>query len=301
MLFRRSIMRGRRFRLAVVGLIFVTSLGCSSWKAVTPETWELPVVRMSPDSVVMEITFIRVPAGASDTMGQLWQEIDEQLFTPTQRTHLNENGFRCGLVGLQLPTGLRALLDSEQQASALQEATPGDIDVLKQHRRIQCRSGRRSEIVTCTPRDEMVVLHKDDDSQSVGGKTLREAQCVLAARCYPQGNGEVRVELTPEIHHGTPRKQWVAGEGTFHLVTGRDRQVYDDLLMEITLTPGQTLVLSCTPEFGLGHNFFLDTSHGDAQQKLLLIRLTQTQRDDLFEPTRRAEPSSSPLSAEFTL
>ena len=48
--------------------------------------------------------------------------------------------------------------------------------------------------------------------------------------------------------------------------------------------PGQTLILSCTPESkGLGQNFFVDTSHGDPQQKLLLIRLAQTQRDDLFE------------------
>ena len=156
-------------------------------------------------------------------------------------------------------------------------------------------SGRRSEIVTSTPRDEMVVLHKDEPSQKVVGKTLRDAQCVLAARCYPQGDGAVRVELTPEIHHGTPRKQWLAGEGTFHLVTGRERETYTDLLLPVTLTPGQTLVVSCTPEFGLGHNFFLDTSHGDAQLKLLLIRLSQTQRDDLFE-AERSDESASALS-----
>ena len=283
-----------RLGVAVVGLIMSASQGCSSWKAVAPETLQLPVARMSPDSVAMEVTFVRVPAGETEAVEQLWQEIDEQLFTPAQRTHLNENGFRCGLVGMQLPAGLRALLDAEQQTSALQEANPGDIDVLKQNRRIQCRSGRRSEIVTCTPRDEMVVLYKDDDSQMVGGKTLQQAQSVLATRCYPQGNGEVRIELTPEIHHGAPRKQWVAGEGTFHLVTARDREVYDDLLVETTLTAGQTLVLSCTPEFGLGHNFFLDTSHGDAQQKLLLIRLAQTQRDDLFEATLEAGSISNP-------
>lgn len=273
-----------RCRTLIVAWLTMLGLqGCSSWKAVTPESLELPVPRMSPDSVTMEITFVRVPAGEADIVQRIWQQIDEQSLSPAQRQHLNDNGLRCGLVGVQLPPGLRELLQAEQQTSALQEATPGDVDVLKQQRRVQCRRGRRSEIVTSTPRDEMVVLHKDEPSQKVVGKTLRDAQCVLAARCYPQGDGAVRVELTPEIHHGTPRKQWLAGEGTFHLVTGRERQTYTDLLLPVTLTPGQTLVVSCTPEFGLGHNFFLDTSHGDAQLKLLLIRLSQTQRDDLFE------------------
>jgi hypothetical protein len=287
--------------VTTVGLIIVASQGCSSWKTVVPETLELPEARMSSDSVAMEITFIRIPAGETDMCGQVWRSVDEQLLTPARRSHLNENGFRCGLVGLQLPVGLRTLLDAEQRTSALQEATPSDIDVLKQNRRIQCRSGRRSEIVTCTTREEMVVLRKDHDSQKVSGQTLRDAQCVLAARCYPEGNGEVRIELTPEIHHGTPRKQWVAGEGTFHLVTGRDREVFDDLLMEATLTPGQTLVLSCMPEFGLGHNFFLDTSNGDAQQKLLLIRLAQTQRDDLFEPVPVPDMDSSRPPSKIAL
>ncbi len=137
------------------------------------------------------------------------------------------------------PPGSGQLVEAEQQTSALEQATPGDVDRLKQNRRIQCRAGKRSEIVTSTSREEMVVLHKDGESQKVGGTRLHDAQCVLAARCYPQGNGAVRMELMPEIHHGTPRKQWVAGEGTFHMVTARDREVYTTCCWKSHLPPAR--------------------------------------------------------------
>ncbi len=111
---------------------------------------------------------------------------------------------------------------------------------------------------------------------------------ILAARSFPQGDGTVRLEFMPEVHHGEPRKQWVAGEGTFHLLSGRAREVFQDLLISASLHPGETLLLSCTPDHkGLGQNFFVDVGQGDAQQKLLLIRVAQTQRDELFEPLAR--------------
>ncbi|MCA9152061.1 MAG: hypothetical protein KDA92_22310, partial [Planctomycetales bacterium] len=94
----------------------------------------------------------------------------------------------------------------------------------------------------------------------------------------------VRVELTPEVHHGQPQATWVGGQGTFQKLTGRQREVYQDLLMGLNFQPGQTIVLSCTPDRkGLGHNFFVEDGRGDPQQKLLLIRLAQVQRDELFE------------------
>src|SRR5690606_27801493 len=95
----------------------------------------------------------------------------------------------------------------------------------------------------------------------------------------------VRVEIIPEIHHGSPRQQVVPGEGTFQLITARDREVFEDLRMELTLAPGQTLVLTCTSDQkGLGENFFVEPERGDGQKTLLRIRLLQTQRGDLFDP-----------------
>jgi hypothetical protein len=248
---------------------------------------------MSSDSVAIEITFVRVPVGQSQINDQLWQQVDEQKVPAAARQHLNENGFRCGLTGPHLPSELRELLDTQSRSNTLDQVVTSELDVLAQNRRVQMRAGQRTEVVTSSPRAEMVVLHKDKAGTKVGGKSFRDAQCILATRSFPQGDGTVRLEITPEVHHGAPRKQWVAGEGTFQILSGREREVYQDLLIDLSLAPGQTLILSCTPaRKGVGQNFFVESGSGDAQQKLLLIRLAQTQRDDLFDPpdAHQAEP-----------
>jgi hypothetical protein len=257
---------------------------CSTWKEPDAAPFELPATRMSHDSVALEITFVRVPVGEPAINERLWQQVDEQWLPAEQRLHLNRNGFRCGLLGTSLPDELRDLLGKQEQAARLDQLVNTQMDVLAQNREVSSRAGQRTEIVTSPPRPEMVVLHKELSAQKVSGSSFQDAQCILAARSFPKGDGTVSLELTPEVHHGTPRQQWIAGEGTFQLLSGREREVFQDLVMGITLAAGQTALLSCTPDLkGLGQNFFVETGRGDPQQKLLLIRLAQTQRDDLFE------------------
>ena len=65
---------------------------------------------------------------------------------------------------------------------------------------------------------------------------------------------------------------------------GRPRETLSDLAMECKLAPGQVLVLTCDAqrEGSLGRYFFTDTSRDRLEQKLLCIRLSQTQLDDRF-------------------
>jgi hypothetical protein len=294
----RTLVRGGALRTKWLGGLicgWLTVTGCATWREATPKSFELPTTRMSPDSVAMEITFVRVPAGQPAINEKLWEHVDEQQVPVAMRRHLNNNGFRCGLVGVQLPSELRDLLDQQSQSDRLDQAVNTGMDVLAQNRRVQSRAGQRAEVVTSSPREEIVVLHKDPAGVKVGGKSFGDAQCILATRSFPQGNGAVRLELTPEVHHGAQQQQFIPGEGTFQVLWGREREVFRDLLIDVTLTPGQTLLLSCTPDQkGLGQNFFVESGRGDAQQKLLLIRLIQTQRDDLFDPppTTSAGPST---------
>ncbi len=273
---------------------WILASGCSAWKEPTPEAFELPTARMASDSVAIEMTFVRVPVGHLDFNAQLWREVDEQLLSVETRLHLNNNGFRCGLVGAQLPPSLRQLLDKQSEESQIDRPITSEIDVLAQNQLVQRRAGQRWEIVTSAPREELIVLYKKPHEQKVGGKPYPDAQCILAAKPFPRGDGSVRLELTPEIHHGAPRKQWVGGQGTWQLLSGREREVFQELMIDVPLTPGQTLILSCTPDMkGLGHNFFVEEGRGDAQQKLLLIRLAQVQRDELFESPLHLPASSS--------
>lgn len=278
----RTISQNQRLMTAI-GLCWFL-MGCSSWREMPVNTFELPAVRLAPDGFALQVTFVRLPTGEDAFDIELWKEVDEQAVEQEMRQRLNENGFRCGLVGAQLPAALRALLDKKDQNSTLEATSQREIDSLSQNRQINTRSGKRSEIVTGALQDEMIVLYRDANKNKVIGKTFQQAQPILATKCYANGDGGVEIYLTPEIQYGQPKKQWIAGDGTFHLLSARDREVYSKLEIKASLVAGQTLLISSTAESkGVGHNFFVDTAHGDPQQKLLLVRLSQTQRDDLFE------------------
>lgn len=275
----------------------LAACGCSAWKDSTTPPLQLPAHRLAPDSVGLEITFVRVPAGNTTMTDELWARVDEQCVDAKTRMELNRNGFRAGLVGSQLPESLRHLLDEQKQQNQLDRLVSSETDVLAQNRQLQNRSGQRSEIVAGPPQPEMVALYKAEQQAKITGRTFRDAQCILATRCFPQTDGSVRLELIPEVHHGEPRKQWVAGEGTFHLLSGREREEFAELKMQLLLQRGQTLVLSSTPDTkGLGQNFFVESGRGAAQQKIFLVRLSQTQRDELFDPPQKKPEAGAELA-----
>ncbi len=224
---------------------------------------------MSPDSVVIQVALVQMPADSDRVDEEIWREIDEQLLPLEVRRRLARNGFRCGLIGDQIPNAIRELLDQQQAESTLAGPTPK----LPQHR-IHCGAGHRNEIVASGRREEVVVLHQTQGSLS--GTTYRDARCVLATRCFPAGDGGARIEITPEIDHGPVRQKWVPGDGTFRLEAGHERHSFTELTMDTKLIPGQSLILTCTPErVGVGRNFFVEDKDGVLQQRLVLIRLAQ--------------------------
>jgi hypothetical protein len=247
---------------------------------------------MSPSSVILEIAFARLPTNGEETAADIWDQLDEQHLPTALRRRLEANGIRCGLVGLHLPESLRERLprpDGNPDA-APDRATAATVP--SQQRRLQTRAGQRSEIVTSLTHAELAVMFRDQGR--VRGEWLDEAQCLLGVKTLPDVDGRVTLELTPEIQYGQPEQQWVGRDGMFRLEAGRKRRVYEPLRIAATLAPGQSLLLTCTPEGkGLGRHFFTETVSGTRQQKVLLVRLAQTQHDDLFAPP----PTDSPLLA----
>jgi hypothetical protein len=100
---------------------------------------------------------------------------------------------------------------------------------------------------------------------------------------WPGGDGRTRLQLTPEVEHGELKNRWVPVDGALMNQVGKSRQVYDQLRLELQLAAGQTLVLGAMPEpGGLGQHFF--TLHDPTPRRtLLLVRVAQTQQDDLFQ------------------
>ena len=274
-------------------LVPIACAGCSVWSRPESKSVRLPVPMLPPDSVVLETCSVRVPLADYES---LWDEVDEQHLPIELRRHLADNGFRCGLVGSSLPVVLRKLLSEDK--SQLLDEMGSDVDIdggtTPKYQRMRLRAGRRGEILASSVRENIHVLFVEEDRR-VRGQPYRQAQCLLGVRAFPQGDGQVRVQLTPEIHHGAPRRRYTAGAAGLQFETRRDREVFERLRLEAVLSPGQTLLLTSTVDSkGLGDQFFSASAGGGGSRKLRLVRLAQTQYDDLFASEDAALPARAP-------
>lgn len=266
--------------------LLLVVLGCT-----TPlHTGNSPLrpAQMSPDSVVLELFFVRFPFGDPTINGKLWDEIDEQLFPVEVRERLACNGFRAGVVNGQMPMELSKLLELSGKPAPGGEPAEIKLDeldaeprVLRRH--MGLRNGHPGQIFASGIYPQLHVLVCQ--SGEVGGQSYNQAQGIFAIKSSPQPDGRVRLELVPELHHGQHQQRWVGHPGMFRLDTSRPKQVFDDMTLIADLIPGSMLVLSSLPnrEGSLGHHFFSDTVDR-LEQKLLIVRVSQTQHDGLFNP-----------------
>jgi hypothetical protein len=244
---------------------------------------------------VIELAFVRLPASDQAAHDAIWNEADEQHFAPEMRRELAANGLRVGILGQQLPTELRAALDAaaSQREERVEDTDTNDTQTDRSQRRLSCRTGRRAKIVVSKTHPSLAFLTQEDGA--VRGNVLENAQCLLALKPYPQGDGRVRLDVTPEIEHGELKTRFVGQEGTMMHRVGRERVVLDRLRMVANLAAGQVLVISTTPDIkGLGEHFFSETAGGQVERTLLLVRVAQTQWDDLFAPEQLAAPLATP-------
>jgi hypothetical protein len=270
--------------------------GCQLWS--TPEwtvdqakTLELPAPRMSADSVILEIAFVHVTPTANQVDAALWHDVNAVPLPWQTQKKLALNGIRCGLIAGQLPASLQQLIQADKNTLDLQDLN-GNLghDLQGRSQRLHSRAGRRGQIVlTKNILPTVHLVTRDGDYSS--GETFHQAQCVLEIRTYPQGDGRVRVQLTPEIQHGHLRSQFVGHDGSWLINNDRETRSFDSLAMEVLMTPGESLVLSCTADVkGLGQHMFVDGKRDSDTQYLVLVRLAQTQFDDLFAPDKTSQP-----------
>jgi hypothetical protein len=280
----------------LLGCLAVAVCGCARWTTTSPSSaaLKLPLPRMSADSVVFEVAFALLPPEDEPLDREIWAEIDEQHLPVETRRRLAANGFRSGLVGSPLPVGLQRLLDDQQNNAAvrLNNGEPV-LDELTMQQRKQLGAGRKGDVVTSQTLDKISVLRLQEGR--LVGQTYEQAQCHFVVRSFPQGDGRVRLELTPEIHHGPIRQHYVGDERALRLDASKGREEFVDLRLETTLSPGQSLVVACTPELkGLGRSFFAEADGANVQRRILLIRLVQTQLDDRFQSGAAAAPLITP-------
>jgi len=245
---------------------------------------------MSADAVAMEVFFVRFPLGEAEANGPLWAEIDEMHLPAEVRQRLARNGLRVGLVGGQVPAGLVKLMELKDKPAPQPRSLENRVVDLEHaprvvRRRMELRPGVRTDVVASDTQDELSVLLCN--AGGVEGETFRSAQAVFVMRAYPERDGRVRVRVVPEIQHGENKLRYVGTQGALRIEPGRAKRAFDDLAVEAVLAPGHMLILSTLLDRpgSLGYRFFTQDADGHVEQKLLVIRLAQTQHDELFDST----------------
>ena len=251
----------------------------------------LQPTQMAPGCAVIEVFSIRLPPGEPNLSNRVWEVADEQHFPIEVRRNLEKNGFRAGILVGQIPPSLSCLLDLKEKPSAAGEvqqvkvadlATPARVS--SQH--MQTRAGQRYEIATSGVIEKMPILVSE--AGEIRGLTYEQAQGIFALHVAPQPDGRVQLEFVPEVHHGQNRQHWVGDQSIFRLETGRSKRAFEELKLTAVMDPGAMLLLGSQPNRpgSLGHYFFLESNDRDDRldQKLILVRLCQTQHDDLVSP-----------------
>ncbi len=271
-------------RIIAVLLAVLAIAGCT--KPLIKGKSPLAPPRMSPDSCVLDVFFVRVPFGDPRANDDLWQELDEQCFAADLRGRLMRNGFRVGIIEGQIPVALSDLLELTDKPAPSDEVKGAKLTDLSTKPRVtrqnmQVKAGHPSEIVASGTYEQLPVLLCEQDRLS--GETYNQAQGIFNLKTLPLPDGRVRIDVVPEVHHDQPRQRRVEDQGVLRFDFSRPKRVFEDMAISATLAPGGMLVMTSLPNRSgsLGHHFFTE-NEGRLVQKLLVIRLSQTQQDGLF-------------------
>jgi hypothetical protein len=275
--------------LRIIALSLPAALAAAGCTPIEPiKNTVLSVPKLAKNGVVLDVMFVRAPAGHADLNEGVWKEIDELHFSAADRRRFESNGLRAGIISGPLPEPIERLLDLKEQPTESADA-PQEVDIERRgakQRQLRVRPGKRSEIIAMGEGDrvpEMSLLMKDDAGQ-VKGRTLTNVMGMFAARAYPQGDGGVKLELTPELEHGTAQKRFVPGDGMFRVEFGPPHEVLEELRIAAVLTPGQMLALTARPERvgSLGYRLFTEAQGDATTQKMIVIRLAHSEFDERF-------------------
>ena len=288
--------------IAAVVLALNSLGGCA--RVDRPSTSLLRAPQLGPESVAFELTSVRVPAGDPTANGAIWAQVDEQQVPANVRRLLNDNGFRVGIVGAQLPVELERLLQLTEapppETSEGTEVADFETEPVIRRLHMQVLAGRRSNLV-CTGEhnrhEELPVLIRGADGQ-VNGRTYRKVMGLLALRALPLEDGRVRLEFVPEIEHGEARRRFEPSDGALRIEFTPPHEEFDLLKFEAQLAPGQMLLLTAMIDRpgSLGYRFFMEPDGDKSSQKLLLLRLTRTVPGALFLPDAGPSAEANPAA-----
>ena len=226
----------------------------------------LPRIRKPRTAIQLEIVFIDRPADDPLLGPKLWEDVDQvSALEVDVRTRLRDAGFRVGQVGSALPAALESLLNMS--------ASTGDGGGGFTVRRVALPSGSETEIETSPlapvrrieiPGREEVRVHE-----------FRSARCVLRIRLEHVQEGWARLEIIPEVHHGSVQPRPTATASGWLFRTTQSVEPLFGLRFGLNLNLNEAVLITADSDdpFSPGYQFFRGAAEGAYGQRLVLIRL----------------------------
>lgn len=276
-------------RIFVGCFLIMMGGGCAKWSQLTdsakkPEAG-LPTPQMSPDAVAVDTVFVRLNEQQSEALPNAWASVNEQAIDIQVRRMLDRNGIRAGVIMGELPHVVQSWVsDSDKRIrTELQEQASIAADVSSHVQRLVCKAGRRKELVVRGAKEgQIVIIHNDG---VIKGKTYDQPALLFDLRMFPNRDGTANIRLSPEIQFGPLKSTFVSQEGAWRRESRRSADTWAEATVESKLSPGQLLMVTGTEEpKGIGESFFwTETADQKKERIVLLIRLSRTQLNDLFD------------------
>ena len=235
-------------------------------------------------TIHLEVLFVRCNEHDKALCEEIWTFVDERALSDPACRALNANGLRAGIVTGHLPSHLAERFASNEAAAAAAADLAG-LDAALTRRLLQLLPGKRSEIVTASRLQSVVLLEQCDGE--VRGSTFHDVTAEMAVEARPAADGRVRIEAVPELRHGPVEKSWVGEDGMFRLETGQRRHRMDHVGIDVTVPQGSMLVIGCAGDASATVGDVLLREHGRGDRstmRLLAIRPLDRAADPLFAP-----------------
>lgn len=265
-----------RWRCAGLGLT-LTAVGCTLFSPFDLPTTDvnsqrsvLPPIKAPADAIQLQIVFVERPIDDPLVSQLIWQDIDQVgAVPPAKRQILQDNGLRVGQVGAQPPASIQKLLGLTEElvdpASAEQQFMRG--------RRLGLRPSQETEVHTVEELREYTIHYQIDRQEEI--VDYKQSRPVFKIKPVRVQEGWVRLEFTPEIHHGEGRMRPTPTNAGWELRGGQNTDARHALKFDVMLNTGEMAIISGDglKSQSFGHRCFCQETEGRRTQRVLIIRL----------------------------
>jgi len=226
----------------------------------------LPKSQMESDSVAVRVAIAEFDDQQEAELKSFIDTTDQKLPLKT-RQRLDENGLRVSVVSNINSARLQSLLApripkrewlSEQELELAEAGKLEPIYRLTSQRHVEKRRGESFTAKVSPVRAESTWQIYSGTHAVPGQANL--AQCQMRITSWPQSDGSVKIQFLPEIHHGQKLSKIGVDEQNFAVRQQREIQELRSLSFELSIRPGETILVAPTEKLERIGKLFFDAS-----------------------------------------